>query len=147
MADSERLDPEACIELMATVAIGRVAWAEHGRVTVEPVNFVFHEGSVLFRTAEGGKLDAARRRVPFAFEADDAEPALRAGWSVLVRGPGDVVSGSGQAQETEMPVVASPWDESTEKPFLVRIQAEEVTGRRLRPRGRGVVRVTPDGAE
>ena len=144
---TERLDRERCTQLLATVGVGRVAWSDGGRVTVEPVNFVYSEDSVLFRTSEGEKLDAVRRGLPLAFEADDAEPALRVGWSVLVRGPAEIMGGPGEADSADVASVAAPWDRSTAKPFLVRIRADDVTGRRLPPRPGGVVRATADGIE
>lgn len=144
MAESEKLDRERCIELLATVGIGRVAWADGGQVTVEPVNFVYSQDSVLFRTSEGDKLDAIRRGLPVCLEADDAEPALRVGWSVLVRGPAEIVSSSGEADGADVASVATPWDRSTAKPFLVRIRADDLTGRRLPPRPGGVVRAAAD---
>jgi nitroimidazol reductase NimA-like FMN-containing flavoprotein (pyridoxamine 5'-phosphate oxidase superfamily) len=143
VSGSERLDRVRCIELLETVGIGRVAWADGGRVVVEPVNFVFSQDSVLFRTSEGDKLDAVRRGLPLAFEADDAEPALRVGWSVLVSGPAEVVS-SGHTHGVDAPSAPTPWDQSTAKPFLVRIRVDSITGRQLPPRPGRVVRVTPN---
>ena len=51
-----------------------------------PVNYVVDQHSVLFRTDEGTKLDAASRGARVAFEVDGAEEATRTGWSVLVGG-------------------------------------------------------------
>jgi uncharacterized protein len=62
MSDTEPLDRDACLELMRTTGLGRVAWtAEDGRVVVEPVNFALDDDGVVFRTGEGDKLDAVRR--------------------------------------------------------------------------------------
>ena len=130
MSQSEVLDRAACLELMRTVGLGRVAWAaDDGRVVVEPVNFVLDDEGVLFRTAEGDKLDAVRRGHAFSFETDEVEPALRVGWSVLVSGRAEVVSDADQRSSD--PRLPSPWDRSAPKPYLVRIRAEQVSGRRL----------------
>lgn len=73
--------------------IGRVAWAcDDGRVPVLPVNFVMDGDAIVFRTAEGGKLSAVRQGRPLSLEADDVEPGLRTGWSVLVIGTARVVT-------------------------------------------------------
>jgi len=89
MSDGESLDRAACLDLLKSVGLGRVAWAAHdGRVVVEPVNFVLDDEGVVFRTGEGEKLDAVRSGRAFSFGADEVEPALRVGWSVLVSGRG-----------------------------------------------------------
>jgi len=131
MSNTETLDRASCLELLRTVALGRVAWAdETGRVVVEPVNFVLDDDGVVFRTAEGERLESVRRGRSFSLEADEVEPALRVGWSVLVSGPAEVVSDAEQQQwsSQQLPV---PWDQSAPRPYLVRIRAEQVSGRRL----------------
>jgi nitroimidazol reductase NimA-like FMN-containing flavoprotein (pyridoxamine 5'-phosphate oxidase superfamily) len=93
MSPIESLDRAACTELLTTVGLGRAAWAEQtGQVIVEPVNFAVEDDCVVFRTAEGEKLDAVRRGCTFSFEADDVEPALRVGWSVLVPSMTEIVT-------------------------------------------------------
>ena len=138
MSNTETLDRAACLALLRTVALGRVAWTDGtGRVVVEPVNFVLEGDDVVFRTAEGEKLEAVRRGRSFSFEADEVEPALRVGWSVLVSGPAEIVSEAEQSRRSERPLPV-PWDQSTPRPYLVRIRAEQVSGRRLRQQPGGV---------
>src|SRR5262245_48239992 len=129
------LDRSASLELLATVDVGRVAWVDaSGRVIVQPVNFVVDDESVVFRTDEGDKLDAIREGRPMSFEADDLEPALRSGWSVLVSGVPEVVTGDDEQLNS---LGVSPWDASPKR-FFVRINAEQVSGRRLPLRAGGV---------
>ena len=131
MSNAESLDRVACLELMRTVGLGRVAWtADDGLVVVEPVNFVLDDDGVVFRTAEGDKLDAVRRGCSFSFETDDVEPALRVGWSVLVSGPAEVLSDAEQQRLSDQRTPLA-WDQSTPRPYLVRIRTEQVSGRRL----------------
>ena len=143
MSNTETLDRAACLELMGSVGLGRVAWtAEDGRVVVEPVNFVLDDDGVVFRTAEGDKLDAVRRRRAFSFETDDVEPALRVGWSVLVSGRAEVLSDAEQQGPSGRHLLL-PWDQSQPRPYLVRIRTEQVSGRRL-PLHPGGVSVVDD---
>ena len=51
-----------------------------------PVNYVFDQDLVIFRTDPGSKLDAATERELVAFEVDATDEATRTGWSVVVRG-------------------------------------------------------------
>ncbi len=126
----EVLDLDTCLELLRTVVIGRVAWAaEDGHAVVLPVNFVVDGDSVVLRTSEGGKLDAVRHGHRLSFEADDVEPALRVGWSVLITGVAEIVTDADEVRGLQNLPLA-PW-EPTPKPFFARVQAREVTGRRL----------------
>jgi nitroimidazol reductase NimA-like FMN-containing flavoprotein (pyridoxamine 5'-phosphate oxidase superfamily) len=98
----ETLDRDTCFELLRTVAIGRVAWAaEDGHAVVLPVNFVVNGDSVVFRTAEGSKLHAVREGHRLSFEADDVEPALHVGWSVLITGVAEILSEAEQVRRLE----------------------------------------------
>lgn len=124
------LDRNSCLELLQTAGIGRVAWArEDGHVVVIPVNFVMDRETVVFKTAEGDKLDAVRQGRAISFQADDVEPALRLGWSVLVTGPADVVTDAEQLRQLAALPLA-PWDPGP-KAFFVRLHARDVSGRRL----------------
>jgi nitroimidazol reductase NimA-like FMN-containing flavoprotein (pyridoxamine 5'-phosphate oxidase superfamily) len=140
------LDRRTCLELLQTVAIGRVAWAaENGHAVVLPVNFVVDGDSVIFRTSGGSKLDAIREGHPLSFEADDVEPALHVGWSVLVTGMAQILADPDEIHRLqELPL--APW-EPTPKPFYVRVRAGEVTGRRLplHPGGVTIVRQEEPG--
>jgi len=126
----ETLDRATCFELLRTVVIGRVAWAaEDGHAVVLPVNFVVDDDNVVFRTSKGSKLDAVREGHRLSFEADDVEPALHVGWSVLITGVAEIVSEAEQVRRLENLEVA-PWARSP-KPFFIRVRARDVTGRRL----------------
>jgi nitroimidazol reductase NimA-like FMN-containing flavoprotein (pyridoxamine 5'-phosphate oxidase superfamily) len=149
MSEIVVLDRSTCLELLATVEMGRVAWADgSGRVIVEPVNFTVDGESVVFRTAEGSKVEAVRQGRPLSFEADDVEPALRVGWSVLVTGAAEIVDVA--RDERLRSLAVRPWDESAPKPYFIRIHADEATGRRIpvHPGGRHVhrrqARIGPD---
>lgn len=125
------LDRNTCLRLLRGAVIGRVAWdAGDGRISVLPVNFVVDGDSVVFRSAEGGKLAAARKRRTASFEVDDVEPALRTGWSVLVSGTAEVVGDAAAIRRLERLPLA-PWPPMAPESRFVRIRLEEVTGRLL----------------
>jgi nitroimidazol reductase NimA-like FMN-containing flavoprotein (pyridoxamine 5'-phosphate oxidase superfamily) len=128
--DLEILDSATCLGLLGTLDVGRCAWVgEDGRVVVLPVNFAIEEGDIIFRSAAGAKLAAARAGQRFSFEGDDIEPALRTGWSVLVTGHASEVSDPQEA--ARLAQLVHPWARD-ERPNVVRLHAEQVTGRRLR---------------
>jgi nitroimidazol reductase NimA-like FMN-containing flavoprotein (pyridoxamine 5'-phosphate oxidase superfamily) len=134
MADDDKharsLRRDTCFDLLRTVGVGRVAWAtDAGEAVVLPVNFVVDEDAIVFRTAEGGKLDAVREGRPISFEADDVEPALHVGWSVLMIGQAEVVVAAEEVGRLDQLPLA-PW-ERTPKQVFVRLRADTMTGRRL----------------
>lgn len=82
----ENLDADACLELLAQNHFGRIAVNdEHGPV-VFPVNYVFVEDGIVFRSDEGTKVDAALQGQPASFEIDAVDERTRTGWSVVIRG-------------------------------------------------------------
>jgi uncharacterized protein len=133
----EVLDRSTCLGLLQTVVIGRVAWVtDSGDAAVVPVNFVMVDDGIVFRTAEGHKLDAVQEGRRLCFEADDVEPALHVGWSVMITGTAEVVTDADEIRRLELSPLA-PWDPAP-KPFFVRIRASEMTGRRIPLRSGGV---------
>ncbi|WP_433236358.1 helix-turn-helix domain-containing protein [Streptosporangium sp. CA-135522] len=152
----EKLEPDECLRLIAPGGVGRIAFNDLGGPAILPVNYVLHDGSVIFRTAFGGPLDDALRTgtrgVDFkvAFEVDRIDDADRGGWSVLLRGGARLVptdepaneptdesagepTGALSARErtgADAPDV-KPWA-GGERDLYIRISPVEITGRRIR---------------
>ena len=82
----EELDDTECRKLLAERHLGRLAIPDFGGPVIFPVNYVFDQDLVVFRTDPGSKLDAATERESVAFEVDAIDEATRTGWSVVVRG-------------------------------------------------------------
>ena len=82
----EELDEDECRKLLAERHLGRLAFVDFGGPVIFPVNYVFDQDLVIFRTDPGSKLDAATERESVAFEVDATDEATRTGWSVVVRG-------------------------------------------------------------
>jgi nitroimidazol reductase NimA-like FMN-containing flavoprotein (pyridoxamine 5'-phosphate oxidase superfamily) len=131
----QMLDRDTCLCLLRSVEVGRVAWAnDDHEAVVLPVTFVLDGEDVMFRTAAGAKLDAVRAGRVISFEADDLEPALEVGWSVLLIGHAALVTETGQNPVEHLPL---PWDRRP-KPYLIRLHTDRVSGYRLPLQGRGV---------
>ncbi|WP_134764841.1 pyridoxamine 5'-phosphate oxidase family protein [Nocardioides sp. 1609] len=119
------LTEEECWELVATRDVGRLAWQGSAGLTVVPVNYRAGGGEVLLRTAA---YSAAARECddsPVAFQVDAVEPTTRSGWSVLLRGRAHL-DHVGPDDDVDT------WPAGS-RPLVVRIEATEVTGRRLPP--------------
>lgn len=81
----EVLDEEECRSLIQSRNIGRIAFTFEGAPEIFPINYAVDGTTVVFRTAEDTRLQAAtKQRV--AFEVDDWDASLGVGWSVVVKG-------------------------------------------------------------
>ncbi len=124
------LSTEQCFDLLATQDVGRVVFCDdHGPLAL-PVNFVVQDRTVLVRTEPRNTL--ARHlgeSATCAFEVDQIDPALRSGWSVLVRGSASTVRHLSPDPHARWP---GPWA-AGERHLLLRITPDEVSGRRIEP--------------
>lgn len=118
-----------CLELLARAPVGRIAYVEGGQPVVLPVNHVVLGSKVAFRTAEGGKLDAAVMGRQVAFEVDSYDRHTRTGWSVVVRGEAGTVEEPGLLSWLEAQDLR-PWADQRTRPTWVVIRADDVSGRR-----------------
>lgn len=127
----EVLDMEECLELLASVPIGRVAMIDGGEITVLPVNHVIDdEGRVCFRTAPGAKLDAGIMQHVVTFEADDFDEEDHTGWSVVVKGRADLVTDPDELERLRESGIR-PWSNPSFRTNWVTLHPSSVTGRRI----------------
>ena len=103
-AGLEILPFDRCLQLLATVPVGRVSFFADGEIVVLPVNHVMDGQDPVFRTARGSKLSAAEGQNVVAFEADDYDERTRSGWSVLVNGRAHAIY-----EERGDPAPEPPW--------------------------------------
>jgi nitroimidazol reductase NimA-like FMN-containing flavoprotein (pyridoxamine 5'-phosphate oxidase superfamily) len=128
----ETLTRGECLELMATVPVGRIGVSIGALPVILPVNFALVDGSIVIRTVPGTKLDAAARHAVVAFEVDSYAADGSSGWSVLVQGfcaevtdPAERTALAGRASR------AWAFDDGVAQRF-VRIETSFVNGRRFR---------------
>lgn len=126
----EVLDEAECDALLRATPIGRVAFVAAGRPVALPVNYRWHDGSVVFRSREGQKLHAAASGQQVCFEIDGWDARARTGWSVLVKGVANEVTAWAETEELEQ-LDLVPWSRGGWSECWVRITAEELSGRRF----------------
>ncbi len=125
----EELDEDECRKLLAEHHLGRLAIVEFGGPMIFPVNYVFDQDLVVFRSDPGTKLDAAKERESVAFEVDAADEATRTGWSVVVRGTlADITDPAHLERLRALPLY--PWAPG-EKTRYLRVRPASVSGRRI----------------
>jgi nitroimidazol reductase NimA-like FMN-containing flavoprotein (pyridoxamine 5'-phosphate oxidase superfamily) len=125
-AEFEELGQAECLELVASMSIGRLAVVDEGpSPLVVPVNYVLDGDVVVFRTGPGSKLHALRE-TPVSFQVDLIDPLHRTGWSVLIRGV------AYDALDREVAhLVIEPWAPG-DKHHWIRVLPVAITGRRIR---------------
>jgi nitroimidazol reductase NimA-like FMN-containing flavoprotein (pyridoxamine 5'-phosphate oxidase superfamily) len=132
----ESLDQQSCLALLATKGVGRIGFVRNGGPEILPVNYVLDGDAVVFATATGAKLWGVTRS-PVVFEVDDADPATRSGWSVVLHGVAhEVIDTDGSGVFDRVRASAPrPWP-AGDRPHLVRITPHRMTGRRIPPEPR-----------
>ncbi len=129
-----KLEPDECQGMLGSTAVGRLVFLDGDQPIALPVTYTLFEGDVVFHTAPGSKLDAARRSgARVAFEADEYDPSDRIGWSVLVKGTMELVTDSHQLLQLEQ-LSLHPWADEVERRRWIRVRREEVSGRCIMPR-------------
>jgi len=109
--------------------LGRLALVDADGPVILPVNYTLDEGSVVFRTDPGSKLDAAAAGATVAFEVDAADERDRTGWSVVVRGQAGEVSEPADLERLRtLPLY--PWAPGAKARYVC-IRPTSVTGRRI----------------
>jgi len=127
-AGLEILPFDRCLQLLATVPVGRVSFFADGEIVVLPVNHLMDGPDPVFRTARGSKLSAADGLELVAFEADQYDERTRSGWSVLVNGRAQAVYDDGEIQRLNG-LGLQPWIGPGDRPFWIRIRPASISGR------------------
>jgi hypothetical protein len=126
----EILERDACLELLATATIGRLAYTSGGVPAVVPVNVALAGDLVLFRLGKGSALATVYSGKLVALETDAIDPDTCCGWSVNVVGapaeiPAALAGAAGQGLKS--------WLRS-DTTRLFSLKTDDVKGRRLLPR-------------
>ena len=127
---SEILQWPECLQLLALAAkedqFGRLAVTDGESPLVVPLNFTFHDRTVLVRIGQGRTLELVPGSL-VAFEVDRVEPDLGFAWSVLVRGLASVLA----PDDRLVARIPSPWVPEPGE-TVISIRPDVVTGRRFR---------------
>ena len=124
------LDRAESLRLLAAKKVGRLAFVNDGAPMIMPMNFTLADERVIFRTLAHG-LGARAVGGEVAFEVDDIDDFLEAGWSVVVSGTAELLS---EEELTKLRGDApEPWAEGP-RTLFVAIHVSQVSGRQLIPR-------------
>jgi pyridoxamine 5'-phosphate oxidase-like protein len=120
----EELSDERCREHLGAGGIGRIVLSTATGPVAYPVNFVFVNGTFIFRTSDS--MAAAACGI-VAFEVDHIDEAMSEGWSVLARGHARLIEDS-EERVAFAPLDIEPWAGGP-RLNLIEITPFELTGR------------------
>jgi uncharacterized protein len=124
------IDADECVRLLESAAWVRLGFVLDGVPSILPINVLLHDQDIFFRTATGSKLAAAAASGPVAVQADDGDPTKRVGWSVLAHGQASILTDPA-VEEALHAKPFEPWAIPDDKPFWVRVEVSDITGRRI----------------
>lgn len=126
----EILSREACLELLGSKPVGRVAFNWPALPAILPVTFQLIGEDIIFATGTGSKSLAVRRGTVLAFEVDEIDAGTRAGWSVLVVGKARELDPRRLTASLLRQLDLRPWA-GRHASKLIRLPTERLSGRRL----------------
>jgi nitroimidazol reductase NimA-like FMN-containing flavoprotein (pyridoxamine 5'-phosphate oxidase superfamily) len=140
----ELLGEDDCWILLSRVPVGRVAFARAGETPlIHPVNHAVVDRHIVIRTGERTQLAyAARAFRRVSYQVDRLDEDQRSGWTVLVTGAARVATPA-ETAGLHVDELLDPWA-AGDRPTVVVIRPERVTGRRIVP---PVADVSGDGRE
>jgi uncharacterized protein len=125
-----RLSREECLQLLASVPVGRLIFTANALPTARPMNFALVDGLIVLRAAAGSAVIRKAADGVVAFEADELDAAAGSGWSVVVTGRAELVTDpEAIARYRAVPLV--PWAPGLRDQFVT-VTTEMVEGRRVR---------------
>jgi nitroimidazol reductase NimA-like FMN-containing flavoprotein (pyridoxamine 5'-phosphate oxidase superfamily) len=124
-AQAYDLDRSTCLALVGSRRIGRLVLGGDEPVVV-PVNFAVRDEALIVRTEHDARA-AHGVGSAVVFEVDDVDETRHAGWSVVIRGELDDVTGTLSIDE-ELSERLEPWAPGPKDRWLL-VRIREVSGR------------------
>jgi hypothetical protein len=123
------LTSEECWQLLASGAVGRIAWVTLGRPIVIPVNFTVEGTTIYIHTSPYSAMVREIDDSQVAFQVDNIDAGSRSGWTVVAQGRAELRYPD--AMNPRTPAV-DVWPAGT-KGATVAIDVDGISGRRLTP--------------
>ena len=124
------LSDEECWRLLASERIGRLAISSGRGPQIFPVNHVVQDHLIIFRSGPGEKVSESWSHPRVAFEVDGRDGDEF--WSVVVDGPTEIRAEDDPVVRDALQSLVS--FHPSEKHMAITIAADQISGRRFRPR-------------
>jgi nitroimidazol reductase NimA-like FMN-containing flavoprotein (pyridoxamine 5'-phosphate oxidase superfamily) len=126
----EELTEAECQMLLGSRTVGRLGFMTADGPQIIPVNYVVQGSHIIFRTASYTRLGRDVPDTRVAFEIDDIDESVRAGWSVLAVGAAERIDDEDEALDFWDRKLLDPWAVGT-RTLLIRIRVSGISGRRV----------------
>jgi uncharacterized protein len=125
----KKLSRAECLhELAHGSYVGHLGFVRDGRPMILPVNYLFDDGSVIFRTHAGSQLSGLDG-ASVAFEVDDHRPLWHSGWSILAHGTLQRITDENDAERLRRgPLRSWAWRSAD---LWFRMSIDAISGRRI----------------
>lgn len=123
---SRALARAEALQLLGSVALGRIAFTLGALPAIRPANHILDQGAVVLRGHRG--VDAVLRAAAgtvVAYSADVIDPRAYVGWCVTVTGEAEMIDGPTELARYASIVRPIGADEQA---YVIRIEPEIVTG-------------------
>jgi nitroimidazol reductase NimA-like FMN-containing flavoprotein (pyridoxamine 5'-phosphate oxidase superfamily) len=130
MPESIELGARESEELLRSGIAGRVALVTPTGPHIVPVNYSVVDDAVIIRTSPYSLLGTYGRDTTLAFQIDGFDQERSRGWSVQVRGRGQVVTDQAQIDRIREVGEPRPWANGVRSLYL-RLRWTEMSGRQL----------------
>jgi hypothetical protein len=133
----EPLGEDECMELLASVRLGRLVYTSRYGPTALPVNYTIDEGSVVMGTWDPVLFDQdlrtgiAQAEYQIAMEVDQIDVEAREGWFVLLRGAAHHLDTDAE-RESFVDAGLEPWLKGIPAHYI-RVTPTSMRGNRIRP--------------
>ncbi len=125
----EVLSREECWRLIGGSVVGRLAVSIANQPDIFPINYAVDGETIVINTDAGTKLAGAVLGTAVAFEVDGLDADEHTGWSIVVHGKAEEVSGVEETMHAE-DLGIKTWA-NRDKSRFVRILPSDITGRRI----------------
>jgi nitroimidazol reductase NimA-like FMN-containing flavoprotein (pyridoxamine 5'-phosphate oxidase superfamily) len=127
----EELDTAECRRLLVTTSVGRLGYSTNDEQRIVPMNYVLSQDHLVFRTSSENEVAQYALDRPVAFEVDEIDQFLQAGWSVLVSGTAEELPRA-SLRAMDVGETPEPWAAGVRSLYL-RIPLAHISGRRVHP--------------
>jgi uncharacterized protein len=128
MNNEDTLTREECLQHLAEASVGRVSTSSRAMPAVLPVRYSLVEDRILFWTDPHDHPAAIADGAVIGFQADDIDPVINEGWSVMIVGR---VSHVRQPEAVAALEAGTPRGWAAASGPLVALSLDLVDGRRL----------------
>ncbi len=102
------LSREACLDVLASHSLGRLAVSAHALPAIVPINYSLRGDVIIFRALDNGMVARACDGSVVAFQVDNLGRDLSTEWSVLVVGLAALIASSDALRSLPLPAVSAP---------------------------------------